>query len=266
MVFDIKTDQFEGPIDVLYKLIVSHDLDISELSISLIVDEFVAVVNAMEKFDLNQITEFTLIASILVELKSRKLLPTKENDLSDEDLLLYEERDLLLSRLVDCRTFREVSKNFLSMMEAAKSRYSRQAAKEDKFSNVLSDLLKDVTPRDLVFALTRIKRDNRILPQKVDLSHVSVSPRISIEEAFVSITRDLSNKKSITFKDATRQFDQPIDIVVFFLATLELFKIGIIELEQFTTFGELTLTLAKNVDETVSIDLSKFSLIDSYEG
>ena len=135
----------------------------------------------------------------------------------------------------------------------------------DRFSNVLSDLLKDIWPKDLVFALMKIRRESRPLLQRVDLSHVSAAPRISIEEAFVSITRDLSNRGSITFREVVANYDQPIDVVVFFLATLELFKIGIVELEQFTTFGELKLTLKRRL-ESENLDLSMLGAIDSYEG
>ena len=264
MVFDVKTDKFEGPIDVLYKLIVSHDLDLNELSLSLIVDEFVAVVNKMDQFDLERVTEFTLIASILVELKSRRLLPEKESLLGEEDLLLFEERDLLLSRLVDCRTFREVSKLFAKMMEESSSRYGRKVGKNEKFSSALSDLLEDVVPADLIYALMKIKRDRQPKIQHVDLSHVSASPRISIEEAFASITRELTGRQTISFKELVKGYSQPIDIVVFFLATLELYKIGIVELEQFKTFGELKITLNNAPNLSFSQIVASES-IDTYD-
>ena len=133
MSYDVSTAVFEGPFDLLLHLILREQVDIHEVSLSTIVDAYLTEIEKMQDLDLDIATEFLLIASTLVELKSRRLLPGKENIDLDEEFALWEERDLLLARLLECKTFKDVSLVFQQLAELADRAFPRTTGPDERF-------------------------------------------------------------------------------------------------------------------------------------
>src|SRR5262245_5891047 len=127
MAIDVATPVFEGPFDLLLHLILREQVDLYEVSLSRIVDAYLAELERMERLDLEVATEFLLIAATLVELKARRLLPGRDAVDLDEELALWEERDLLLARLLECKTFKDVSRTLAQLQEVAGRSYPRMA-------------------------------------------------------------------------------------------------------------------------------------------
>ncbi|HEV2368428.1 MAG TPA: segregation/condensation protein A, partial [Acidimicrobiales bacterium] len=153
--YEVTTPVFEGPFDLLLQLITADRVDLYEISISKIVDGYLAELDRMESLDLDIATEFLLIAATLVELKSRRLLPGLDDGDLDEELSLWEERDLLLARLLECKTFKDAARALTEMAEAAERSRPRLAGPEERFLAVAPDLLAGVTPADVRAAFIR---------------------------------------------------------------------------------------------------------------
>ncbi len=245
MVYVVTTDRFEGPFEILYRLITSYEVDVHEISLSKIVSDFVGYIANLEKFDLETATEFAVIAATLIEIKSRRLLPGKDELLDEEALMFLEERDLLLSRLVDSKTFQDVSKVLMEMLEIASRGIPRVVMLDQSLKRLDNNLLENVKPEDLAIAIVKLRR-NAVEPRKVSLEHVTSEPTISVESAFTTMHERLMTEKVLTFRTFTNDLDQRIDVVVYFLALLELYKNGIIDIEQANTFGDLTMRIIEN--------------------
>jgi len=207
----------------------------------------------MEHLDLDVATEFLLIASTLVELKTRRLLPGRDDVDLDEELALWEERDLLLARLLECKTFKDAA-HVLQRMQAEASRsHPRTAGLEERFLAVMPDLLAGVTPaqvRDAFVAAMTPKP----LPS-LDLHHVA-PVRASVTDAVEELVDELPRVGRISFRRLTAGLVERLEVVVRFLAILELFKQGLVELEQATTFGEIEVVWLGGV----------LSGVDAYDG
>src|SRR5688500_17753527 len=155
MPYEVQTAVFEGPFDLLLHLITREQVDIYEVSLSTIVVAYLAEVERMDQVDLDVATEFLLIAAILIELKARRLLPGQEDVDLDEELALWEERDLLLSRLLECKTFKDAAAALHRLAGNAERSFPRTAGLEERFFHVAPDLLEGVTPDQLRDALVR---------------------------------------------------------------------------------------------------------------
>ena len=134
MAVDVSTPVFEGPFDLLLHLILKEQVDIYEINLSIIVDSYLAEIAKFESLDLELATEFLLIAATLVELKARRLLPGREDVDIYEELGLWEERDLLLARLLECKTFKDVGQVFAQLADAADRSYVRRAGPDERFA------------------------------------------------------------------------------------------------------------------------------------
>jgi segregation and condensation protein A len=253
MAYEVQTPVFEGPFDLLLHLILREQVDLYDISLSRIVDAYLAHVEAMERIDLDIATEFLLIAATLVELKTRRLLPGRDDVELDEELALWEERDLLLARLLECKTFKDAAVVLQRLsMEAGRS-YPRTAGLEDELLALAPDLLAGVTPADLRAALLRATTP-KPLP-RIDLEHVAPI-RASVAEAVDELVDELPRVGRITFRHLTGDLVERLDVVVRFLAVLELFKQGLIDLDQARTFGDIEIVWLGGVVSTV----------DSYDG
>lgn len=231
----MRTPVFEGPFDLLLHLITSQQVDLFEVSISTIVDAYLEEVAELESLDLEVATEFLLVAATLVQLKCRRLLPKPEEVDLDEEIALYEERDLLLARLLECQTFKEAAGSIRRLIEDASRSAPRMAGPEERFARLGPDLLEGVSPerlRDLaVSALAP-----RAVPT-VDLGHLSPIT-LTVLDMAQSIASRLSEAQRATFRQLTLGAPR-LEVVVSFLALLELYKQGFVELAQARTFGEL---------------------------
>lgn len=254
----VQTEVFEGPFDLLLHLILREQVDLYEVSLSSIVDAYLAELERMEQVDLEVATEFLLIAATLVELKARRLLPDEGGIDLDDELALWEERDLLLARLLECKTFKDAASVFAELTASASRSFPRTAGIEERFADLTPDLLAGVTPEKLRAAFLKATAPKPV--PKVDLHHVAPI-RVSVTEAVAELIDELPRVGRITFRELTNSLVDRIEIVVRFLAVLELFKQGLVELDQPTTFGDIQIewTAGAHLD-------ADLITVDAYEG
>jgi len=236
--YEVTTPVFEGPFDLLLHLIAQEQVDLYEVSISRIVDAYLAELERMPALDLEVATEFLLIAATLIELKTRRLLPGREAADIDEELALWEERDLLLARLLECKTFKDAAQALLRQAGRAELSQPRRAGLEERFLDLAPDLLAGVRPERLRQAfLDGVAA--RIVPH-VELDHVAPI-RLSVRDAVEDLVAQLPGVGETTFRSLARDAAEPLVVIVRFLAVLELYKEGLVDLDQGESFGELRL-------------------------
>lgn len=258
MAYEVQTEVFEGPFDLLLHLILSQQVELYEISLSTIVDAYLAELDRMDDLDLDIATEFLLIAATLVELKTRRLLPGDADVDLDDELALWEERDLLLARLVECKTFKDAAKLLAALADQAARTFPRTTGLDERFSDLAPDLLAGIGPLDVRAAFLRAIEPKPV--PTVDLAHVAVA-KLSVTEAVQELAEELPELGPVTFRALTDAFVERLDVVVRFLAVLELYKQGRIELDQPATFGDLTITWVGDLD-----DESVLASVDAYEG
>ena len=214
-----------------------EEVDIHEISLSTIVDAYLAELSKMQELDLEIATEFLLIAATLIELKARRLLPGKENVDLDEELALWEERDLLLARLLECKTFKDVAKILATFVDDADRVYARNVGPDERFADVTPDLLEGITLDKLQNGFIRA-----ITPRpRNELNLFHVSPiRFTVAEAVEELMDELPRMGSSSFRAITKGLVERLEVVVRFLALLEMYKQGWIEIDQADRFGDIT--------------------------
>ncbi|MHB1930602.1 MAG: segregation and condensation protein A [Acidimicrobiales bacterium] len=239
MPYTVSTPVFEGPFDLLLHLITREQVDLWEVSLSAIVDGYVATLESLRAgLDLETATEFLLIAAVLLELKARRLLPGRDDVELDEELALWEERDLLLARLLECKTFKDAAGALTRLMDNAGRSHPRTAGLEERFAALAPDPLEGVTAERLRDAL-RGTLTPRPAP-RVDLDHVAPI-RISVADAVAELVDELPRVGVITFGRLTAALTERLEVIVRFLAVLELCKQGRVDIEQAGSFAELHL-------------------------
>ncbi|CAB4607592.1 unannotated protein [freshwater metagenome] len=255
MKYAVSTPTFDGPFDLLLHLILREEVDIHEISLSNIVTAYLEEVSRMPTVDLDLATEFLLIAATLIELKTRRLLPGKDDGDLDEELALWEERDLLLARLLDCKTFKDVASVFSDLVSRADLSFPRMAGPEERFASLMPDLLEGVSPLRLQRAYLRAAAQKP--PKVIGLEHVAPI-RASVAEALVTVSDRLRIDGKTTFRRLVDGVTDRIEIVVRFLAILELFKQGRVDLGQVERFGEI---------EVIWLGIEQDGVVtDNYEG
>jgi len=238
--YTVTVPVFEGPIDLLLHLVNCHEVDILDVPLTPIVDGFVRhVTRAQDHCAMDTLSEFVLVAAILVELKSQRLLPGPDTVEPEEELLGSCERDLLLARLLECRAYAAVADRFVTMFDQAARSFPRQAGLDEGFVVHPPDLLAGVTPERLAAAYLAVAAE-RPRP-RLDLSHVTVD-KVTVAEAVEELVAVLPHQGTTTFRALTAHLGTRIEIIVRFLALLELCKIGKVDLGQGETFGELQVT------------------------
>jgi len=258
MPYAVDTPVFQGPFDLLLHLILREQVDLYEVSLSSIVDAYLRELERMEELDLEIATEFLMIASTLVELKTKRLLPA-ETDLDlDDELALWEERDLLLSRLLECKTFKDAARALQQLAADAGRSYPRTAGLEERFFGLAPDMLEGIDGQDLHRAFLRATAPKPV--PTVDIGHIHAI-RISVADAVEELVDELPRAGRITFRELTEPFVERLEVVVRFLALLELYKQGAVDLLQSGAFGEIQI-LWLGGDATVA-DLEA---IDVYDG
>ena len=232
----VTTPVFEGPFDVLLQLILDHKIDVCDVPIAPVVDAFVAHVAELPQLDLAEASEFLVIAAVLVELKSKRLLPGPDEVDADEELVGLEQRDLLLARLVELQAYSAAALDFTLLIEQASRSLPRTAGLDEAFTDLAPDLLAGVGPADIAAAFRRamIARPQPAL----DLSHVTVE-QVSVAEAVSELEAILPGSGEVTFKELTSHLKSRMQVIVRFLALLELHKRGVLTLDQGETFGDL---------------------------
>jgi segregation and condensation protein A len=259
--YEVSTPVFEGPFDLLLHLILKEEVDLWEISLARIVDAFCAEVERMQRVDLESATEFLLIAATLVELKARRLLPGRDDIELDEELSRFEERDLLLARLLDCKTFQDAAKVLHARITDAARSVGRSAGPEEPFRSLAPDPLERVS-LDAFLAAARTGLLPKPAPE-VDTDHVAPI-RASVRDAVETILALMPATGAVRFRDLTLGADAKLEIIVRFLAVLELFKQGVIDLEQSASFADLII-LPLAPGERVELDLASIADLDGAE-
>ncbi|HUQ39016.1 MAG TPA: segregation/condensation protein A [Acidimicrobiales bacterium] len=260
MPYEVQTSVFEGPFDLLLHLITRQQVDLYEISLSTIIDAYLVELERIGRMDLEVATEFVLIAATLIELKTRWLLPGRDIDDLDEEFGRWEERDLLLSRLLECKTFKDAAEALQRLAARAVRSQPRRAGLDERFAHIAPDLLAGVTPQKLHAAFLRAATPRPI--PRVDLFHVA-PVRISVQDAVEELLDELPRAGRLTFRQLTTGLVERLEVIVRFLALLELYKQGAIDLEQASIFGDLQVTwLGMPGDE----DPASLVAAEAYEG
>jgi segregation and condensation protein A len=228
--YTVSTPVFEGPFDLLLHLISREQVDLWEVSLSDIVEDYVATLEQLRAaLDLEVATEFLLIAAVLLELKARRLLPGRDEVEPEEELALWEERDLLLARLLECKTFKDAAGAMQRLMEWAGRSWARVAGPDERYDGTAPDLLAGVTALALRDAMQGL-----LAPRPVTgvlLDHVA-PVRISVQDAVDELLAELPRSGRMSFADLAGERRDRLHVIVRFLALLELYKRGWVELNQ----------------------------------
>ncbi|HEV8528833.1 MAG TPA: segregation/condensation protein A [Actinomycetes bacterium] len=234
--FEVHLDVFEGPFDLLLGLIAKHKLDITEVALSRVTDEFITYIRGHgPEWDLGQVSEFLLVAATLLDLKAARLLPSGEID-DDEDLALLEARDLLFARLLQYKAYKQVAAVFAARMAEESHRYPRIVALEVAFATLLPELVFGLGPEEFAALAGRAltPRD----PQTIAVSHLH-EPLVSVREQAAMLVERLRRVRTASFRALTADCDSPLYVVARFLALLELYREGAVGFEQISPLGEL---------------------------
>jgi segregation and condensation protein A len=259
MPYEVQTPVFEGPFDLLLHLILREQVDLYEISLVRIVDAYLTEIERMEHLDLEITTEFLLIAATLVELKAKRLLPEDADVDLDDEFALWEERDLLLARLLDCKTFKDAAGVLGALADAASRSRPRTAGPDERYLELAPDLLVGIDVDDLRAAYLRA-----MVPKPkpmVTTDHIH-SVRVSVTEAVAELADELPRVGRVTFRRLTESLVERLEVVVRFLAVLELYKQGFVELDQPAAFGDIEIVWVGSPAMAVA-DLAG---VDSYEG
>jgi segregation and condensation protein A len=235
--FQVHLDVFEGPFDLLLGLISKHKLDITEVSLSSVTDEFIAYIRQRSGgWDLDQVSYFLVVAATLLDLKAARLLPSGEVE-DEEDLALLEARDLLFARLLQYRAYKEVAAVFAGRMAIAARRFPRRVPLEPRFAGLLPELLFTIGPAEFAALAARALTPKALPVVSTDHIHAAF---VSIREQAVLISerlRALGGKAS--FRQLSSGAAGNYEIVASFLALLELYREDVITFEQVAPLGEL---------------------------
>ncbi len=255
--FEVHLDNFSGPFDLLLGLIAKHKLDITEVALARVTDEFIATIRAAEKdWDLNRASEFLVVAATLLDLKAARLLPSA--DVEDaEDLELLEARDLLFARLLQYRAYKQVAADLAQRYATEGRRFPRLVTLEPQFAALLPELVWQIGP-DQLAALAAKAIAPKPAPPGVDLSHLHAPP-VSVREQAAVLVGRLRHVGASSFRALVADADSTIVVVARFLAVLELFREGAVAFDQVTPLGELTVrwTGAEDGDVEVSDDFDQ---------
>ncbi|GGI48527.1 segregation and condensation protein A [Agromyces flavus] len=241
--FRVALSNFEGPFDLLLSLIAKHELDITEVSLSAVTDDFIAYLRGIEtNEDLDRASEFLVVAATLLDLKVAGLLP--QGELVDaEDVALLEARDLLFARLLQYRAFKEAARWFGGRIDAESARHARTVRLEERFRQRVPELRWTLGAEDFG-ALALLALTPREVPM-VGLDHLH-APLVSIREQAAHVVAVLRRGDPVTFRQLIAGVDRTGIVVARFLAVLELYRHAAIGFEQLEPLGELTLRWAAN--------------------
>jgi segregation and condensation protein A len=235
MDYVVKTEVFEGPFDLLLHLIARQRVDLWQVSLSRITEDYLAEVRRMRELNLEVATEFLVVAATLLELKAARLLPAPDGD-SDEVEAVLEERDLLFARVLQYRAYKQVAGLFGARLAEQTAYVPRRVGAEDLLRRIVPELLVGVTPEELA-RLAAAALTPAPSPQ-VTTTHIA-PPRLSVAEAVTDLARRLHDRGSSSFEELVGRQAPPIEVVVGLLAVLELYKRSLVELDQASTFGDI---------------------------
>jgi segregation and condensation protein A len=235
--FTVRLDNFEGPFDLLLQLISQQQMDVTEVALHQVTDEFIAHLRVLgESFDLDETTEFLVVAATLLDLKAARLLPSA--DVEDEaDLALLEARDLLFARLLQYRAYKEVAALFAELESAALRRYPRSVAIEERFAALLPEVLLGVNAARFAETAAAVFRP-KPPPPTVSLEHLH-TPRVSVHEHAAWLRSRLARDGQASFRSLVADCGHTREVVARFLALLDLYRAAMVVFDQIDPLGEL---------------------------
>jgi segregation and condensation protein A len=234
--FSVHLEEFEGPFDLLLSLIAKHRLDVTVLAIHTVIDDFLAHIRARgPQWDLDEATEFLVVAATLLDLKAARLLPSGEVE-DEDDLALLEARDVLFARLLQYRAYRDVSAVFAELLLSGSRRHPREVGLDPEFAGLLPEVLIGLGPLEFAVLAGRALAPKPV--PTVSVAHVH-APRVSVREQAAILMERLRRHPSSTFRSLTSDCDTTLLVVARFLALLELYREGSVAFDQVTPLGEL---------------------------
>lgn len=248
--FRVRVADFEGPFDLLLQLIGKHQLEVTELALHQVTDEFIAYIRQQEgRWSLDEATEFLVIAATLLDLKAARLLPSGEVE-DEEDLAILEARDLLFARLLQYRAFKQVAGDFAAALECEAGRYGRMAALEEPFASLLPEVLL-VGPD--AFAAIAAKALAPRPAAVVGLGHLHI-PKVSVREQGAIIGQRIRRAGLVTFRQLVADAESRLVVVARFLALLELYRDGDVTFDQVAPLGDLHIRWSGSGDLRADFD------------
>ena len=268
--FSVHLSNFDGPFDLLLQLISRHKLDITEVSLSLVTDEFIAYIRALELsgegWRLDQATEFLVVAATLLDLKAARLLPSGEVE-DEEDLALLEARDILFARLLQYRAFKEIASSLQTMIEAADKAFPRVVALDAALSALLPEVLIGVGPERFAAIAERVLTPKS--PPVVAIEHLHMA-LVSVSEQSKLVVEALRHSKTMSFRSLCHDADSTMVVVARFLALLDLYRQGNLRFNQVIALGELQISWTGSEEGDVEItdefDIPVIGIDETVEG
>jgi len=268
--FSVHLSNFDGPFDLLLQLISRHKLDITEVSLSLVTDEFIAYIRSLEVsgqgWQLDQATEFLVVAATLLDLKAARLLPSGEVE-DEEDLALLEARDILFARLLQYRAFKEIAASFQTMIEAADKAFPRVVALDPALAALLPEVLIGVGPERFASIAERVLTPKS--PPVVAIEHLHMA-LVSVSEQSKLVVEALRHSKTMSFRSLCHDADSTMVVVARFLALLDLYRQGNLRFNQVIALGELQISWTGSdegdVEVTDEFDIPVLGIDETVEG
>jgi segregation and condensation protein A len=257
--FRVNLHNFSGPFDLLLQLISRHQLDVTEVALSQVTDEFIAHLKAAGRdWDLDETSQFLVVAATLLDLKAARLLPSGEIE-DAEDLALLEARDLLFARLLQYRAYKHVADFLARTLAEQGRRFPRDVELEPRFAALLPDVVFSLTPeRFAALAAKALTDSSRAAAANViSLAHLH-APEVSVRDQAALLVDRLRRARTSTFRHLTNDASDRVTTVARFLALLELFREGAVAFEQLTPLGELTVRWTGS-------DTGDFDISDEYD-
>jgi len=251
--FSVHLENFDGPFDLLLQLISRQKMDITEISLSIVTDEFIGFIRALEQsgegWQLDQATEFLVIAATLLDLKAARLLPSGEVD-DEEDLALLEARDILFARLLQYRAFKEIAATFSERIALADKSFARIVALEPALAALLPEVLIGVGAARFAAIAERV-----LTPKSapvVSTEHLHL-PLVSVIEESKRVVDALRRSTSLSFRNLIADADSTLVVVARFLALLDLYRQGVLRFNQVIAMGELQISWTGSLDGEVEV-------------
>lgn len=262
--FAVHLENFDGPFDLLLQLISRHKMDVTEVALSMVTDEFIGYIRKLEEsgtgWELDQATEFLVVAATLLDLKAAKLLP--QGEVEDEaDLALLEARDLLFARLLQYRAFKEIAATFAERISLAEKSFARTTALDAHFASLLPEVLIGVGPERFAVIADRVLFPKA--PPVVSVEHIH-RPLVNVAEQSKFVVAALRLAKHLSFRALVQDADEPMVVVARFLALLDLYRTGSLRFEQLEAFTDLQISwvgsesgeiaISQEFDQTVTLE------------
>ena len=251
--FSVRLENFDGPFDLLLQLISRHKMDITEISLSIVTDEFISFIRSLEQsgqgWRLDQATEFLVVAATLLDLKAARLLPSGEVD-DEEDLALLEARDILFARLLQYRAFKEIAATFADRIALSDKSFARVVALDASLSALLPEVLIGVGPARFAAIAERVLTPKSSPVISVEHLH---QPLVSVMEESKRVVEALRRSTSLSFRNLIADADTTPVIVARFLALLDLYRQGVLRFNQVIALGELQISWTGSLDGEVEV-------------